>query len=179
MTFSRTTPWALGVVVLIGGSAIGRAQAPQAQAPRAPILTRDHLRFQPEDIPMGGPVFGDASKPGMYVTRNRFAAGTGSRPHYHDQDRWVTVIKGTWWTAEGDLYQPDKMTAIKPGGMMFHPAGLHHYDGAKDEDVIVQIMGMGPVQTIQTEVDEHGQAVTRGRGGDAGRGRGAQPAPGE
>jgi hypothetical protein len=55
------------------------------------------------------------------------------------------------------------------GGMMFHPAGLHHYDGAKEEDVIVQIMGMGPVQTIQTEVDEHGNPVTRGRGG-----RGAQ-----
>ena len=35
------------------------------------------------------------------------------------------------------------------------------------------IMGMGPVQTIQTEVDEKGQPVSRGGGG--GRGRGAQP----
>jgi hypothetical protein len=48
--------------------------------------------------------------------------------------------------------------------MMFHPAGLHHYDGAKEEDVIVQIMGMGPVKTVQTEVDEKGNPVTRGRG---------------
>ena len=29
---------------------------------------------------------------------------------------------------------------------MFHPAGYHHYDQARDEDVIVQIMGMGPVK---------------------------------
>lgn len=176
MTFSRTAPWAIGAVLLIGVSAIGRAQAPQggqAQTPRTPILSKDHLRFQPEDLPTGGPVFGDASKPGVYITRNRFAAGTGSRPHYHDQDRWVTVIKGTWYTAEGDVYKPDQMIAIKPGGMMFHPAGLHHYDGAKEEDVIVQIMGVGPVQTVQTEVDEKGNPVTRGRG-DGGRGRGRQ-----
>jgi hypothetical protein len=64
------------------------------------------------------------------------------------------------------------MIPIKTGGMMYHPAGLHHYDGSKgDEEVIVQIMGMGPVETIQTEVDEHGQPV-RGRGGE---GRGAAP----
>ena len=43
---------------------------------------------------------------------------------------------------------------------MFHPAGFHHYDGAKDEEVTVQIMGMGPVKTVQTEVDEKGRPVT-------------------
>jgi hypothetical protein len=34
-------------------------------------------------------------------------------------------------------------------------------------------MGIGPVQTVQTEVDEKGNPVTRGRG-DGGRGRGRQ-----
>jgi hypothetical protein len=173
MKLSHTIIAASCAVSLIGVSAIGFAQAPRGRGqtpPPAPVLDKDHLRMQMEDLPNGGRVFGDASKPGMYITRNRFAAGNGSRPHYHDQDRWVTVIKGTWYTAEGDFYQPDKMIAIKPGGMMFHPAGLHHYDGAKEEDVIVQIMGMGPVQTVQTEVDEKGQPVGRG----AGRGRGAQ-----
>jgi quercetin dioxygenase-like cupin family protein len=86
--------------------------------------------------------------------RNRFAPGRGSRPHVHDQDRYVTVIKGTWWVAlgpESDVYDPSKMTPVKPGGFVFHPAGGHHYDGAKDEEVIVQIMGMGPVKTTQLE----------------------------
>jgi quercetin dioxygenase-like cupin family protein len=90
----------------------------------------------------------------MYVVRNRFAPGRGSRPHVHDQDRYVTVIKGTWWVAlgpESDVYDPSKMTPVKPGGFVFHPAGGHHYDGAKDEEVIVQIMGMGPVKTTQLE----------------------------
>jgi hypothetical protein len=43
---------------------------------------------------------------------------------------------------------------------MFHPKGLHHYDGAKNEDAVVQIMGMGPVKTIPTEVDAQGKPVS-------------------
>ena len=44
-------------------------------------------------------------------------------------------------------------------GFMFHPKGLHHYDGAKDEETIVEIMGMGPVDTTPTEVDANGRPV--------------------
>lgn len=99
-----------------------------------------------------GTIFGDPSKPGIDVTRNRFAPGTGSRPRYHDQDRYVTVTKGTWWVRlgpESDVYDRDKMTPLKPGSFVVHPAMGHHYDGAKDEEAIVQIMGMGPVKTVQ------------------------------
>jgi hypothetical protein len=87
----------------------------------------------------------------------------------------VNVIKGTWWTAVGDFYDRDKMIAIKEGGMMYHPAGLHHYDGAKAEtgDVTVQITGIGPVQTINSEVDAQGNPVSaRGAGAAGGAGRG-------
>jgi hypothetical protein len=69
------------------------------------------------------------------------------------------VLKGTWWTGTGDVYKPEAMISIREGGFMFHPAGYHHSDGAKDEDVIVQIIGMGPVQTVRTEVDEKGHPV--------------------
>jgi hypothetical protein len=62
---------------------------------------------------------------------------------------------------EGDVYRPETMIPIKEGGFMFHPAGYHHYDGARDEDVIVQIMGMGPVRTTQPEVDANRQPVSR------------------
>jgi len=157
-----------GALLLIGPSAMGLAQQPAAPAPK---VDAKNLRMQLEDLPEGGRVFGDSSQPGVYVVRNLFRAGRGSRPHFHDQDRYITVIKGTWWTGEGDVYRPETMIPIKEGGFMFHPAGYHHYDGARDEDVIVQIMGIGPVRTTQTEVDENGQPV--------GRGRGAPPAPGQ
>jgi hypothetical protein len=161
----RVTPalCSLVALVVIGFAVAGWAQ--QAPPP-APLVDGNNLIMQPEQAATGGRVMGDASKPGFYITRNRFAPGRGSRPHYHDQDRYVTVIKGTWWTGVGDVYKPETMTPIKAGGFMFHPAGYHHYDQARDEEVIVQIMGPGPVKTIQTEVDENGKPVSQGgRGG--------------
>ena len=46
-------------------------------------------------------IYGDPSKPGLYVMRITFAPGTGSRPHYHSTARYITVIKGTWYTSYG------------------------------------------------------------------------------
>ena len=153
---------ALAAVCLMVPAVIGRAQQPSAPAaPRPPLVDATNLIMQPEQAATGARVMGDSSKPGWYVTRTRFAAGRGSRPHYHDQDRYVTVIKGTWWTGKGDVYRPETMVPIKEGGFMFHPAGYHHYDQARDEDVIVQIMGPGPVKTVGSEVNEKGEPVQR------------------
>lgn len=140
----------VGVALL--ASASGRAQQ---TAP--PLVDPAHLRMQADaaeaafgkDVQVT--VFGDPAKPGLYAIRRRFKAGEMSRPHYHDKDRLVTVIKGTWYTGEGDVFDPAKTTPIKSGGFMLHPAGFHHWDGAKDEEVIVQIIGIGPVQTVNTE----------------------------
>ncbi|HEX2687931.1 MAG TPA: cupin domain-containing protein [Kofleriaceae bacterium] len=92
-------------------------------------------------------VQGDPSKPGIYVIRARFSPGTMTRPHWHPEERYVTVLSGTWYTGEGDTFDPDKTVPLKPGSFMLHPAKAHHYDGAKDEEVIVQIIGIGPSKT--------------------------------
>lgn len=130
------------------------AHADQAIAPDA----RGFVVVAPEDVKFAdGPMsqvnlVGDPSKPGPYVIRIRFAPGQMSKPHFHDQDRLVTVIKGTWWVAlgpEADVFDPSKTKPMKAGSFVKHPAGAHHYDGAKDEEVIVQIIGVGPVKTTQ------------------------------
>jgi quercetin dioxygenase-like cupin family protein len=117
------------------------------------------MRLDADEIKTG-PIIGSPSQPGIYVTRNRFAPGQGSRPHYHDQARYITVIKGTWWVslgAESDVYDPEKMTPVKAGSFIFEPAFGHHYDMAKDEEVIVQIMGEGPVKSTQLEANRSGR----------------------
>jgi quercetin dioxygenase-like cupin family protein len=99
-------------------------------------------------------VFGDPTKPGMYVVRNTFRAGRFSNPHFHNQDRHVTIIKGTWWVSLGpdaDSGDRSKMVPMRAGSYVFHPANGHHFDGAKDEDALVQIIGMGPVVTTQVK----------------------------
>jgi quercetin dioxygenase-like cupin family protein len=118
-----------------------------------PPVPAGFVRLDADEVQIGN-VYGDPTKPGLYVIRNRFMPGRGSRPHYHSQDRYITVIKGTFWVALGpdsDVYNPDKMTPMKPGSFLFEPANGHHYDGAKDEEVIVQIMGMGPVTSTSVQ----------------------------
>ncbi|GAB1267460.1 hypothetical protein NBRC116493_07130 [Aurantivibrio infirmus] len=90
---------------------------------------------------------GDPNKEGLYIIRILFPAGMSSRPHSHDQDRFITVIDGTWYAGTQSEYDMEKTVAIKAGGFMKHPAGAIHFDGAKDEDVVVEIRGMGPVKT--------------------------------
>jgi hypothetical protein len=152
------------VALVVPAVAIVRAQQASTQPPPAPLVDATHRIMQPEAAANGGRVMGDPSKPGIYVQRVRWAPGRGSRPHYHNQDRYVTVIKGTWWAAFGEVYNPEAMVPIREGGFIFHPAKVAHYDTAKDEEVIVEIVGMGPVQTVQAEVDEKGQPAARGRG---------------
>ena len=39
---------------------------------------------------------GDPAKPGLYIVLNKFKPGNFSRPHFHPNDRHITVVKGTW-----------------------------------------------------------------------------------
>jgi quercetin dioxygenase-like cupin family protein len=115
------------------------------------------VRIAPEDIewkPLPGyegvrvaVLVGEPSKPGLYVVRVNFPPGLMSRPHYHPDDRYAVVLKGTWWTGTGDEFDPDKTVPLTPGSFMKHPAGGHHFDGAKDQEVIIQLTGYGPTAT--------------------------------
>ena len=117
------------------------------------------VRLNPNDITFSGDpngpqitlVSGDPSKEGFYILRARFLPGVFSRPHYHATDRHVTVIKGTWYTGTDASFDRDKTVPLEAGSYMMHPAGAVHYDGAKDEEVIVEIKGLGPTPTTYLE----------------------------
>jgi quercetin dioxygenase-like cupin family protein len=96
-------------------------------------------------------VEGDPSKPGFYLTINHFPPGVMSRPHYHPDERYIIVLRGTWYTDEGEVFRPNQTVPLKPGDFMRHPKGGPHYDGALDEDTWIAISGYGP--TRATVVD--------------------------
>ena len=107
-----------GAVALIG-STLG-AQSPAVK----PLVDKDHRRMQPEAATFTGTtinIVGDPSQPGIYVVRRLFKSGEINAPHYHDQDRYVTVIKGLWWTGEGDAKRPSRWCRLRPAASCCTP----------------------------------------------------------
>jgi len=120
-------------------------------------ITPEQLKWVDEPDGLGfktAIVEGDPAKPGIYVIHVKFPPGVMSRPHTHREDRYATVLKGTWWTGAGNEFAPDKTIPLKPGSYMKHPAGVLHFDGAKDEEVILQLVGMGPSETTRLRPQE-------------------------
>jgi quercetin dioxygenase-like cupin family protein len=124
--------------------------------PLAAQTAREFTTFAPEQVPFKSPLgvgpqqavlFGDPSKPGLYVIRVHFPPGFHSSPHFHSQDRHATVIKGVWWNGTGDKVDFKQARPLKAGSYILHPAGGVHWDGAGDEEAIIQIIGVGPVET--------------------------------
>lgn len=94
---------------------------------------------------------GDPSKPGLYVVLQKWLPHNNSRPHFHPNDRYITVLSGTWWVNTGPKYDPDGMKPVPAGSFVTHFAKEIHYDGAKDGECVLQIVGMGPATGTAAE----------------------------
>lgn len=94
-------------------------------------------------------LFGDPSKPGPYVVRIKWLPGNFSRPHFHNNDRFFVVLSGTWWVGTSSTFDPESTVPMPAGSYVIHHGGQVHFDGAKNEEAIIQVWGVGPVQTVQ------------------------------
>jgi len=136
---------------LLAGALLGIAGAATSHAdPAIEIIDADKMVWQ--DYPgLPGVKFvvlaGNPKEPGLYVIRAKFAPHTMSRPHWHPEARYVLVVKGTWWAGTGDKLDPEATVPLKAGSFAIHAPREVHYDGAKDEEAIVQITGIGPSGT--------------------------------
>jgi len=74
-----------------------------------------------------------------------------SRPHFHPNDRYVMVLSGTWWVGTGPKYDPDSTVAVHAGSYVVHTGKQIHYDGAKDEIAVLEIVGEGPATATPAE----------------------------
>jgi len=114
----------------------------------------------PDQIPWGpvnaagaqvAVVVGDPAKPGFYMVYNKWTKGNHfSRPHFHPNDRYIVVLQGTWWVGSGPKFDPENGTVpMPPGSFVTHYGKQVHWDGAKDEDAVLLIMGEGPATSTQ------------------------------
>jgi hypothetical protein len=147
---------AIGVMVSLGAaSSLGSAE------PRPAELDPTQVTYKlPNQITWTGRpgaaetavVLGDPSKPGLYIELVKWYPHNNSRPHFHPNDRYITVLSGTWWVGSGTKYDPDSMVPMPAGSYVVDLAKQPHYDGAKDEVAEIEIVGEGPATITSAEV---------------------------
>jgi len=119
----------------------------------------DVLRLAPDDLDwVGDPgqvsrvdITGDRTKPGLYAYRARFPAGFRNEPHFHPDNRIVTVIAGTLHVGLGERFDEAALRPLPAGSLWTEPSDEPHFVWAKDGEVIIQIIGFGPSGTTQVE----------------------------
>ena len=96
-------------------------------------------------------LMGDPNKPGWYIELVKWYPHNNSHPHFHPNDRYITVLSGTWWVGSGTKYDPDAMVPMPAGSYVVDLAKQPHYDGAKDEMALIEIVGEGPATITSAE----------------------------
>jgi quercetin dioxygenase-like cupin family protein len=143
----------------------GDGPATQTEDPKTPgpwaggdptsltIKTPDQIVWKDNGGNLTANLAGDPSKPGLYVQMLRWKKGNNfSRPHSHPNDRYIYVLDGTWWVGTGAKFDPENLTVpIKPGSYVTHFAKQVHWDGARDEDTTLLIIGEGPATNTRAE----------------------------
>lgn len=97
-------------------------------------------------------VRGDLNKPGPYIALYKWPPHHMSHPHWHQNDRFITVLSGTWWVGTGTKFDPNSTVPMPAGTFVTHYAKQVHYDGAKDEETMLEIVGEGPAASNPAEV---------------------------
>lgn len=142
---------AMGIAALVS---LASARATDLNPAAIKIQLPDQIKWE-DDTARGessAVLAGDPAKPGLYVELVKWHAHHMSHPHFHPNDRFITVISGTWWVGTGTKFDPDSTKPLPPGTAVTHYGKQIHYDGAKDEDTVLEIVGEGPATATPAEV---------------------------
>lgn len=94
---------------------------------------------------------GNPSKPGLYIVLVKWLPHHMSHPHWHPNVRYITVLSGTWWVGTGTRFDPNRTVPMRAGTFVTHYAKHVHYDGAKDDAALIEIVGEGPATATPAE----------------------------
>jgi pimeloyl-ACP methyl ester carboxylesterase/quercetin dioxygenase-like cupin family protein len=92
-------------------------------------------------------LYGDPAKPGPYVLEIRVPANTAIAAHTHRDDRFATVISGSWFFGFGTNSATARVKALSAGGLYTEPRNVAHFAFTRGEPAVVRITGMGPSDT--------------------------------
>lgn len=148
MKASSITALAVSVFML-GLSSTLLTWATEASPSEEPIMvTPDELTWSdvaslPGDAKIAV-IAGDLKEAVPFIFRLKFPADYEVAPHTHPADENVTVISGTLYFGAGEEADPEKAKELPPGSVAVMPSGHPMFGWTKDEEVIIQVHGVGP-----------------------------------
>jgi quercetin dioxygenase-like cupin family protein len=106
----------------------------------------DEIEYSAADAgPSMAVLYGDPTKPGVYVARVKIPAGFQLMPHIHpDEWRTAVVLSGTLFFGLGTKWNESNLRPYPAGTFFSEPKDTPHFAWARDGEVIVQVTGMGP-----------------------------------
>ena len=110
---------AIAALGLVGGALLASARPAPAELNPAAIKIQlpDQIKWD-DHLARGegtAVLAGDPTKPGIYVELVKWHAHHMSHPHFHPNDRFITVISGTWWVGTGTKFDPDTTSPCRLG----------------------------------------------------------------
>ncbi|HEY7757957.1 MAG TPA: cupin domain-containing protein [Burkholderiales bacterium] len=146
---THTRALALGAMMTLGaGAAAGAEEGWRLIMTGHDAIATPGLQWSDaKSVPPGAKtvmLYGDPSKPGPYVFRVMFPAGYKLPAHRHEDQRNVTVLKGSYWSGVGERFAQDKLKKFGPRDFYITEARVPHFAWAETE-VVIQEMGIGPV----------------------------------
>jgi quercetin dioxygenase-like cupin family protein len=153
----RCDTWIAALMVMVGSALLAPARASELDQAAVDFKLPEQIEWK-DPLGVSGAktavLFGDPTKPGLYVMLIKWLPGNFSRPHYHPSDRFFMVVKGTWWVGTGRKFDPEKTVPMRAGTFVTHYANQVHWDGAKDEEAIIFLSGEGPATTTRVEEEK-------------------------
>jgi quercetin dioxygenase-like cupin family protein len=145
-------------LLALGTAAFAQDTSHEVRAHEAKELTPADIKFEDNPaFPKGAQtavVYGDPSKPGLFVIRAKFPAGYVVPPHTHPVFESVTVLSGSMGSGMGKTVDKSKGKILGPGSVLLLPADHAHYVWAGDEETIVQVIANGPFDLIYVNPED-------------------------
>jgi len=90
---------------------------------------------------------GNPTQPGAYSIQLNVPANTRIEAHHHPDDRFVTVISGTWHFGYGTRFDEKELKELSAGSFYTEPPNVPHFARTGGSPAVVQISGFGPSGT--------------------------------
>jgi quercetin dioxygenase-like cupin family protein len=130
-------------LIALTGSAVA-----QLNVDTMKVFQPDALTWHDEPtLPKGGQsvlLFGDPTKPEMFVARVKFPPHFKVAPHTHPSAELITIISGSLGNGMGETFDAKKGEMLKTGSSFALPAKHAHFVWTENEETVVELVATGP-----------------------------------